>query len=467
MTQNNPLDSVLSKLGMNRADAADEKGTMAPSGSKPASVDHNSTEAERRIDAILSQHQASVENRVFIIDLERCREKFGDGWARAREKVQETIRGILTARLGKQDMFLHRDDDTFLVVFGVINQQEAQIKCTIIGEEILQRLFGRQPLVDLIDIKTVTVEENGDINLKPLPRIDALLEDVVQHIGNHRPSASLRTDDIAAPTKGLGLQDLRFIFRPMLAVRSNVVSTFLCIPIQVLKGRVCVSGYEVLGERAQPREYMELDLATMSKVRTELDRLGKRGEKALLCLPVHFETLADSRRRFEYVNKFLTKTTSRNGQIIFEIIGLPEGIPQARLIDLVSPLRANSRAVIARFTPEHRKFPAYRTAGLHAVGIDIYSTLKRENLLMREIDKFAQSASSNSLKSYVLGVRKVSLYTAAVTAGFAYAAGHALSSVAEAAGGAYEFQMETLYLNMLNEGPDTTPRYEDADDDIL
>lgn len=467
MNQHPILDSLLAKLGLVRAEATAKKGPNDQTDGALISGRRDLVEVEDRLNSILSQHQAAVEDRVFIISLEPCRAKYGDAWEKTREKVHETVRSILTNRLSKQDMFLRRDDDTFLVVFGAIGHREAQVKCTIIGEEILQRLVGRQAINDLIDIKTVTVEENGTINLKALPNLDVLLEYVALHLDEDRPTPDSAAEEFPAHVAGSGLEDLRFVFRPMLAVRTKVISTFLCIPVRAVQGRLCLSGYDVLGEHAQPRQYLDLDAASLRKSTVELERLGKRGEKSLVGIPVHFETLADSRRRSEYVRLSDQLIGNRTDRVIFEVVGLPTGIPQVRLIDLISALRRHSRAVIGRFEIENRNFPAYRTSGLHAVGIDIYGSIKREDVLMREIDEFAQAARRNGLKSYLLGIRSISLYTAAIAAGYDYASGHALTSVAEAAEGAYVYRMEMPYISMVDAGQPPGAGAEDDDDDTL
>ena len=418
-----------------------------------------------RLDSILGQHHTAVEDRVFLINLDRCRSRFGDKWERAQDKVHETIRSIMVARLSDQDMYIRRDSESYLLVFGSLSRKEAQLKCIIIGEEILRRLAGRESVNELVDIKTVQVADDGKVQFKDLPRIENLLEEVAEQIDQF--DAADNVDNSSARANVAGFDNVKFIFRPMLAVRTKMISTFMCIPIRGLKGRLCVSGYDVLGEHAGPGQFLELDLVTLEKVAFELSRLGERRQKSLVGLPVHFESLADLRRRTRYLHQCSESIGGDVDRVVFEVVGLPDGIPQVRLVDLVSSLRPHCRAVIARFTPEHRNFPAFRTSGLHAVGIDIYASLKREDALMGEMDDFAQAANRNKLKTYVSGIRSISLYTAAVAAGYDYAAGHALTSISDTAEGAYIYRMETPYLSALENEAGTKPTYQDGDDDLL
>jgi hypothetical protein len=178
------LDSLLAKLGLARMEAAAERNVSARRGGKGSASGRTreAVDMENRLNAILGQHFTAVEDRVFVIGLERCREKFGDTWRKSREKIHEVIRNIMAARLTDKDMFIRRDDDSYLIVFGALSRREAQLRCTIIGEEILQRLAGREAMTELVDIKTVTVDEDGKVLLKALPPIDSLLEDVADQL---------------------------------------------------------------------------------------------------------------------------------------------------------------------------------------------------------------------------------------------------------------------------------------------
>ena len=133
-------------------------------------------------------------------------------------------------------------------------------------------------------------------------------------------------------------------------------------------------------------------------------------------------------------------------RIVFEMVGLPENIPQPRILELSAVLRNHSRAIIARFSPEHGNFPAYRAAGLHAVGIDVFSMGKTENMMVKDMEKFVKNAKQNELKTYIHGIRSISLLTAAISIGFDYLDGYALGSVVDQAQDIRGFSMADAYL---------------------
>ena len=445
------LRGVMAKLGFGegeaRKDLRPEKAERAEGTARQA-VELNNF--ERRLESILARRSSDLADNVFVINLDKCRAKLGDRWEKLQDKVHDTVRNILERKLGPHDLFVKRDDESYMVVFAASSARHAQVRCLVIGEEILQRLTGREGTTDLIDVKSVQVDPSGHIRLHDLPRMNDILEHVSHDLERAVLPVEKQATEPASEEKTKGLDDVRFVYRPMLAVRTKIISTFMCLPIRQVHGKLSLSGYDVLEPGAVARHYFDLDVRTVKMASHDLDALAQTGGKSLLAVPVHMETLAESRHRADYMRLCSKAFANHTDRVVLELVGLPAGIPQVRLTELVSILRPHGRAVIARFNPEHRDFPAFRVSGLHAVGVDLYNSRIREEALLRELEDFAANAAKNNLKSYALGVRSISLYTAIVAAGFDYAAGHALTSAAETPENAYVYRMESPYLALLD-----------------
>ena len=405
---------------------------------------------EQRLESILGRHSSDLGDNVFVIGLEKCKAKLGGRWDKLQDKIHDTVRNILEKKLGPHDLFVKRDDESYMVVFAASSARHAQVRCLVIGEEILQRLTGREGTTELLDVKSVLIDPSGHIQLRELPRMNDILEHVSRDLERAAPPAEKAVSVPAAEEAAQSLDEVRFVYRPMLAVRTKIISTFMCLPIRQVHDNFYLSGYDVLDPGAFSKQYFDLDVRTVKMASRDLDTLAHTGGKSLLAVPVHFETLADSRRRADYVRQCADAFAKHTDRVVLELVGLPTGVPQVRLTELVSILRPHGRAVIARFNPDHRDFPAFRVSGLHAVGVDLYNNRIREEALLRELDDFAANAAKNNLKSYALGVRSISLYTAIVAAGFDYAAGHALTSAAETPENAYVYRMESPYLALLD-----------------
>lgn len=422
---------------------------------------------ENRLGQILARCHRDVDDRIFVIGFESWRAKLGDKWEHLRDKVHATVRATLDQRLSSQSLYVRKDECSYLIVMSGATVREAQLRCRIIGKEIMERIAGRDHDKEIADLKSVEVDAHGNLHMSDLAPMQDMLEQVPEEVSENAPSAETMAPGFFGGGDGAYLGDVKFIYRPMLAVRTRVLSTFMSLPIRQVHGEFFLSGYAVLGQDADARQFFDLDRLTARHVGNDLQRLVTTGAKSLLALPVHYETLADNRLRPNYLNLCASEFHGESNRIVFELIGLPEGIPQVRLAELASLLRPHSRAVIARFPVTQRNFEGFRIGGLHAVGIDLYNNATREENLMRDIEEFALNADKSNLKTFASGVRSISLYTAVVAAGFDYAAGHALTAIAESPENASVYGMDSPYqavLNAADDGKSHGPTFADTDD---
>lgn len=257
------------------------------------------------------------------------------------------------------------------------------------------------------------------------------------------PTAPTRDGHKVGP--GTMASGVHFIFRPLWFVKKRVISNYFCIPVVTKAEGGFDSGYDVLRDPRAPEQIRELDILTLNRVARELSLLEKQKLPSLLCLPVHFETLATQRHRIEYANICASVLGRGKPRVVFELVGLPDGIPQSRIQGLAQTVKPFARTVMARFDLSHRTFAAYNAAGLSTVGADIYGDHRAEKVLMKEMDDFVEAASKNGLHTYIHGVHSLSLNTAAICSGFDYVDGYAITSVEEGAKDIRFFDINTPY----------------------
>jgi hypothetical protein len=448
---------------------AEARPTASAGAAKPPTPDQDTqlNQFENRLGQVLARSHQNVDDRVFVISFESWQAKLGNKWERLQDKVHATARSILDQRLSDHSLYVKRDDISYLVVMSGATVREAQLRCRIIGKEIMERLAGKESEADIVDLKSAEVDADGTLHLHDLPPMQDMLEQLPQEVSDKAISADTVDPGLFKEGASAGLEKVKFIYRPMLAVRTKVLSTFISLPIRQVHQELYLSGYAVLGQNARSPQYLDLDRLTVRHVGKDLHQLVAKGAKSLLALPVHYETLADNRTRADYLALCASEFHGMSDRLVFELVGLPDGIPQVRLAELVSLLRLHGRAIIARFPVTQRRFEGFRIGGLHAVGIDLYNNATREENLMRDINEFALIANKNNLKTFALGVRSISLYTAVVAAGYDYAAGHALTSIAESPENACVYRMDSPYHAVLEATPRSDakkPTFADEDD---
>lgn len=400
----------------------------------------------------LSTNSTVSTGRVHLIGLEKIKGMLGDDWGRLKNKAHHIVRAIIEEHLTPQDVCTLYEDLSYLLVFANLSKEEAQLKCSMISQEIASRLIGTQTAPDFTDVSTLAAKEDGKIYFEELPDIETLasqLKVVCDDEKKRKESADIPFDKPEKPGE-IDWTRIRLVFRPLWYVRHEMVTTFLSIPVREMVNGAFAYGYDVLPNSHDPEAVAKLDAHTLGSSARELDRIAGEGKKALLSVPVHFETLAGSQRRMDYIKMCSLLLRKHRDRMVFELVELPEGVPQARIAELVSALRSHARAVTARFSIEHRNFAAFRTAGLHAAGADIFSSNKKEAELMREMNGFVEMANNQKLKTYIHGVRTLSMRTAAITSGFDYIDGYALTSIVDAPESAYSLGLDQSYRPLLD-----------------
>jgi len=190
-----------------------------------------------------------------------------------------------------------------------------------------------------------------------------------------------------------------------------------------------------------------LDEAVRGQVLKDLDALLRDNCTLLLSLPVHYETLGAVARRRQYVEA-LGKGVNERGRklLLLEIQGVTQGVPQARLVEILAPLRQHCRAVMLHLPLETLDFGNVKGCGALAIGCDITGLAGPEFMVMQQMNRFARAvADKTGLPSYLHGASSLSLVTAALGAGFAYIDGDAVARLIAHPRGLVDFRLADLY----------------------
>jgi hypothetical protein len=228
------------------------------------------------------------------------------------------------------------------------------------------------------------------------------------------------------------LSSLRFAYRPMWSPAHSVISAYICVPLVPTSdaGPVYGEAEMLLGNSVE--DTVKLDFAVLAHVLTELETMVRDNRHLLLTLPVHFETLSSSLRRNAYARDLAAGLTAESMKLlVIEIIGIPDGVPQSRLIELITPLRTHCRAMTARVRLEVADFTAPKVLGILSIGCDIADSPGAELLVMQRMSRFARAGEKARLVTHIRGVRSISLLAAALGAGFRYIDGDAVSALVD------------------------------------
>jgi EAL domain-containing protein (putative c-di-GMP-specific phosphodiesterase class I) len=397
---------------------------------------------EGRLNDIIEHFVTVSTGHVQLLDLDKIAKVLGDTYAKRKDVIERVVSRAIERHLAPDDVYTQYSDSSYVVVFARLDDKAAQLKTLLIADEIAEKLLGKSNEKNLVEVKTASVKEDGQVMFTAAPTVDLLMHQIRMAPstvgGKKNPlKKALHEFDI--------VKDVQFIFHPMWHVKNKIVSTFMCVPVVCVAENTYTSAYASLSETTDAEIIENLDIATLNRACDELQAMHDKKKMALLAVPIHFVTLTHKKSRTKYIKVCATKLFDFKDKIVFEIVGLPEGVPDTRLFDFFVALHPFSRSVLARFCLDHKFFEGYQAAGIHSVGIDILDSQISEKEALDKMGKFVEAANKASLSTYIHGVRTRSLNMMAISAGFNYVNGYAIASTTDHVDGAYKFELHEIY----------------------
>lgn len=136
---------------------------------------------EDRLKSLLSDKHAPpglVGGKVHLINVSDIRERLGADWDKFSGRVHETIQQTLNTRLAAQDFYTRYKDDAYVIVFGDSSEKEAKLKCALLAEEVMGKLFGEENDEDVcaLHIQTVVTRVDGSVELQETTTVEAFAD---------------------------------------------------------------------------------------------------------------------------------------------------------------------------------------------------------------------------------------------------------------------------------------------------
>jgi hypothetical protein len=432
------------------------RAPRAPRGLRPASVRGEATIEDRLRDLLGQAGDAAVHaGRVNFIGLDKLRDRLGARWERVATGADRIARQTIERHLEPGDIFSGLPNFSYIIVFARMSPQQARVKCLLIAEQITKTLLG-EGTTEQLEVKVAMARVDGRIDLKAISLADELTSSLDAAEAPElverepvtaeplKPTAALST--AAAASKQDPLAKLSFSYRPVWDKTRNVVSAFSCVAQVRLSdvGPAADDAAAMIGN--DPLERARLDDMVQERVIADINGLVRDGLRVLLILPVHFETLSAVARRRKFT-KVLSEQLGEESRkrLLIEIDGVPVGVMQSRLVELITPLRTLCRGVMLRFSLETSDFTCVKGCGAFAIGATVGERVESEFTLMMWMNRFARAAEKAGMETYALGLRSLSQVAGAIGAGFGYLDGDAVAKPVTHPRRAVEFRLDDLY----------------------
>ena len=400
-----------------------------------------------RAKEILTSGRKITAGGVYLIGLEDIRDQLGKRWESVKERVQDYTGRLLEKVLSSQDVWFRQGDSQYIIVFANADIQAAQLICGKIVETLHQALLGHSD-TSRITVKTALMEIDGSIAVGSTRLNELLVQAASQQ---ERPAD--RPDAAAQPQAGLSQKDApqkgslaaqpqaeerrrpsladfaldngessaqpKVLFRPIYDVKNKVISTYTCRPdIHTCR----YINQFTMDDTLQEESIFDYDMETLCHAISTYNELYKNKFRYAQTIPVHFETIASTRRRREYLQSCRMIPSYLIPFLAFELEGLPPGIPYGRLAEMVTMLRPFGRAIIVILREENTDIPTYANAGIKGVGLSM-DFRDGDQRCIEKIQSFCPLPRKHGLFAYLDGVRNAVQLQAATEAGAAYVGG--------------------------------------------
>ena len=409
-----------------------DDGAMPPSSPTPGqTIDESFKERARQI---LAHGQTVTAGSVHLIGLDEIRNELGDRRGSVNERVHVYTERMLKKVLSPRDVWFRYGENHYIIVFAQADRKAAQLTCSKVMESLHQALLGHAD-TRRITVKTAVVDVGGGVALDTA-RLADLLKDAVHKPDGGAAASPPPADGVlpaaipAAEARHPHWTEMpadtitpqsrpKVLFRPVFDVKHKVVSTYCC------RTDADTARYLNLMDAFDPEReeaVFDLDMETLSLAVSTYNELYANKFRYAQTIPVHFGTLASSRRRREYIQACRMIPRVLMPFLAFELDGLPAGVPYGRLAEIVAMLRPFARAAMVILHDDAGDLSVYATAGVKGVGLRLDGREDEPRILER-VQTFCPGPRKFGMFAYVDGVRNPVELEAAEAAGAAYLSG--------------------------------------------
>lgn len=290
----------------------------------------------------LSQEDARFNGSLQFLDLETVALRFGKRWVGIREKAFRHVEGCIAKRMGADDLYVCEDEKRVLLLMTGVDRSEAELRGMRIASEITERLCGVIPGGVAVRFKTVLFD--FDIGLDGVTGLSEL-QNRIRAFNQTADSAEIKLFEDT-------LADLRMLYSPTLDTKSGRIYIYHgSARIEDKDGQLLPTDI-VCPHSINGVFDAEVDRWCLQHAEGFLDPHAIAADAPMIAVPVRYETLATMRHREPYMAVCRKLPAVSADQLVFEVVGVPASMPQARIRELLAYLKPFCNHLIARISPK-------------------------------------------------------------------------------------------------------------------
>ena len=363
------------------------------------------------------QGDTLIAGNVQMLGLEDVQKHAGANWPNVKERIYKIIEEAIEHHLGEADLYVRAAEDQFIILFGSSLKVEAEQTARAIALEIEKRLTVEIPGGAEISVRGVAVPVSAGKDGGAIATFEAL-------------AATLRKATAKAEETGRQIverlkADARIGFWPLAQLRKRLISVYDA-GLTSSSAADAEAAAKAQGEGDPGVLAAELDCLMLDLASKALAGAGGFRRKAVILIPVHYETLASKQFRAKFLEacRRLPNTSSRRALI--HVMDLPEGVPQSRLNQVFGMIKPFTLGFVVRTTLGFKGTDSL--VGIRLLGISVdgsgVTTLSKQ--VFDELRALVARAAKHKFRVIFAGARTIEAAQVARRAGAAYANGPAV-----------------------------------------
>jgi len=353
-----------------------------------------------------------ITGSIQIIGLDEVKLQYTEQWGTIEKSVIRIADAYLSRKLGKHDVFVPLDEGRFALLFAGLSRDEALEKSQVIAVELVNKLFGELPGGELISVEAAMLDIEDFDGLDRITNHEELVRCFRQAIE--------KTQDKASHEFRKNRPQMSVAFRPLINRRKGFVGMNETLVFRDMDGhpRPLASDDPMLNGTSRLRA--EMDFLVLREAGKLLQDLGGAGNKPIIFLSVHFETLANSYCRGKYARILSSLPEYTCGHLLLNVQGTATGTPNSRYRQIFTSIRALILGFTFEVNADWSDFAAIRDLPVHGISIAGQNT---DALI--QIKQLFDRAREENKKCFWRSIETDELARAAFTLGVDYVSGSA------------------------------------------
>lgn len=334
-------------------------------------------------------YQEALENLITgsiqIIGLDEVKAQYAEQWGSIKKNVMEIADAYISRKLDRHDIFVPLDDGHFALLFAEASREEALERSRVIAHDLVNKLFGELPGAELISVEAAMLRIEDFDGLDRIRSLDGLVKCF--------RAAIVKAQDRETRDFQERETELNVRFRPLINRRKSFVGMYETVSMTNADGEQAdVTANDPLFNES-PRLRAEMDCVILREAGIVFKKLGGAGNKPVIFLSVHFETLANSYFRSKYARTLASLPDYTEQHLVLNVQDIAPGVPNSRYRQIFTSLRQLVLGFTFEVGPHWNDFNAIRDLPILAMTL-----AGHESLELSQIEAFFKRSKQNNKK---------------------------------------------------------------------